>query len=262
MPVDPTSNTGGVDVWAAIQAAELRPGADSGGLSARSGGDRAGAYIGLATFMIGSLGMFGWVLTQSRGWLLVLAGIPPWLAIRWLMPKMRGMEFGTITVADRGVVHVVSGRHAVRRMQRMFDLGVSRWTRHAWIGGLAIGVLGPIGLAMLFVVLDSPLPVVVFLTCAGFGMLNLARLAVVRRLRVQSSRGRLLDASTMLPALALYARHHGWRAATSGVPADRVAATFAAHPAEISAAREYQWRTELMSSLAEVPFPGRTAPKA
>lgn len=181
------------------------------------------------------------------GWLLDLAGLPLWLLVRWLFFKVRGSETGQVTVDDQGVVRVRSGQSAIRRLQRLFDVGPVRWFAQVWLVGIVFTVV-PLGVLVgLCLLLDSPAPAVVFLTGIGWALLDLARFAIRHWLWRRSTRLRLLDASAMLPALALYARHHGWREAVSGVPADRLAATLAAHPQERVVVDLYSATTRAMT---------------
>lgn len=75
---------------------------------------------------------------------------------------------------------------------------------------------------------------------------SIATMLIVPRVRRQQR----LDASTMLPMLALYARVHGYHAAVRGVPADGLLATLAEHPAEAATAAEYGAVATVMNRVA------------
>lgn len=240
------------DLTAARRAAAALPGWRAGARDPDMSERERSVLIAfcLAVFVGLSAWIFVTIWGEELGWLLVLAGLPAWLAVRFAFFRMRGSQTGVFAVDDRGVIHVVSGRHAVRRLTPLFDKGAERWLRHSVAGGLLIGVLGPFALAVLCVVLDSPAPAAVFLTGAGFAMLDFVRFMAVVLLWPRVTGQRRLDSTAMLPALALYARHHGWRAATSGVPADHLADTLAAHPDEVRTAETYAAGAAALSRVA------------
>lgn len=169
----------------------------------------------------------------------MLGGLPTWLVARGLFFRMRGSETGMVTVDERGVIHVLSGRSAVRRLQGLYDVGAERWLGHSVIGGLLVGV-GLCALpAIVAVVFDAPWVVALFATGGVFVCLNMVGAFGMWLVWPQLMRQTRLDGAVMLPALALYARHHGWRAAVTGVPADQFAATLAMHPDDVRIAGEY-----------------------
>lgn len=238
---------------------ETAPAGDAVG-AARRLPDAPGAKIGaddkvvlvLSVLVCVGMPVWGFVMVGGHpwGWALDLAGLPVWLLIRFVFFRMRGSETGQVTVDERGIVRVRSGQAAVRRLQRLFDTGPVRWFAQAWLVGLAFLVV-PAGLiAALCLVLDSPKPAVVLLTAGAWALLDLARFAILQWLWRRSTRLRLLDASAMLPALALYARCHGWRKAVSGVPADRLVATLEAHPKERQIVDLYAAGTRSMTKAA------------
>lgn len=206
-------------------------------------------FVGVL-FVVGPAWGFAVIWRQPWGWLFVLAGLPAWLAVRFLFFRIRGTETATFAVDDRGVIHVVSGRRAVRRLMGLYDQGVQRWMRRGVGYGVLIGVGGPFALAGLCILLDSPAPAVVFLTGGLFACLDLVRFMARMFLRPLMTGHRLLHGAMMLPDLALYARHHGWQAATSGVRADDLAATLAAHPDEVRIAQAYKAATASLSRIA------------
>lgn len=208
--------------------------------------------LGLATFAVVPVMIFFLMGREPRGWLLVLVGLPAWLLVRFVFFSLRGSETGIVTVDDAGVVHVVSGRRGLRRLMRLYDVGPGSWMQHAVAGGLLLVVLGLGGITALAVLLDTPLPVALLLTGSAFACLDLLRWAALRLLWPRARRQRLLDESALLPALALYARVHGWSAAVSGVRADALTATLAAHPAEAAVAAKY---TQHWRHLARVAAP-------
>lgn len=206
----------------------------------------------LGTFLVTSVGLLIFVGLQPWGWLLDLAGVPAWLGVRWVFFGLRGSETGTFAVDEQGVIRVLGGHGGIRRLVRLYDVGAGRWLGGAVASGVVmfVVILGvPVTLG---VALDALWIMLVFMTMLCVGMLDGVRYFVVRQLKLRSSRLRLLDGNAMLPALALYARHHGVRAAVSGVPADRLAATIAAHPEDKAIAANYAAGLALLSRLAFV----------
>lgn len=249
----------GADATTARRAAAVLPSAPPSRSkdSVDTRGERIATLVmGLGTFIVMPVVCFAWVGALPWGWLLVLAGLPAWLIVRWLFFRMRGSETGTFTVDEDGVIHVITGHLAVRRVMRLYDVGTRRWFGHVWISGLLMLVVGlgvPVTLA---VSLDAPWIMLVWLTGACFGMLDCVLFVATRQFRLRSAQHRFLDGTAMLPALALHARHHGWHAAVSGVPADRLAATLAAHPAERAAAQRYVQNVAYMARLAALAGAG------
>lgn len=236
----------------ARRAAALLPRAHAGVSADRDRGDAAILWLSVAVFVVMPFVVFVAVLWLPWGWAIDLAGVPAWLAVRWFFFRMRGSESGMVRVDDDGVIHVLSGQLAIKRLQRLYDVGSDSWMRQTWLTALVmIGILLGLPTALTFL-FDNPAPFGVFLTGVSFGMLDfIVHLGLsVRRQRQQDSRA--LDGSAMLPALALYARHHGWRQAVSGVPADRLAATLAAHPKEVAVAERYAVQTAYMAQLARL----------
>lgn len=117
----------------------------------------------LGTFLATPIGVAVFLGRQPNGWLLLLAGVPVWLVARWLFFRVRGSETGTVTVDSEGVVHVLTGRRAVRRLQRLFDVGTARWVGPGVIIGFAVGAGVPIGVAVVAVGFDAPSVVLVLM---------------------------------------------------------------------------------------------------
>lgn len=248
-----TTAPSGYDPAAARRAAAELPSAlPAGATSAgESRGERIfGLVMGFGAFAVVTVGTFVWVATLPWGWLLILAGLPAWLVVRWLFSRMRGSESGMVAVDDRGVIHVITGHAAVRRLVRLYDVGTGHWIGGAVANGLLMVVLilgVPVTLA---VTLDAPSIMLVWMTAMCFAILDFTQHFLRAQRRVHTHGYRRLDGNAMMPALALYARHHGWRAAVSGVPADRLAATIAAHPEDKTIARNYAAAVAVLAKLA------------
>lgn len=237
----------------ARRAAAMLPDAPKGPADNPDGmdnADKAGLWFGVAVmFATAIVGLIA-LLLRPWGWVMVASGIPLWLVVRWIFVRMRGSETGMVTVDDDGLVRVVSGHSAVRRLQRLPDVGAGRWMGHTWLNATALLVVGlgvPTAIAIL---LDTPVPVGALLSALCFGMLDLLRFFGTMALAGRKEQTRKLDGSAMLPALAIYARAHGWQKAVSGVPADQLAITLAARPDEVAVAKSYTAKAAFMNRLA------------
>lgn len=211
-----------------------------------------GFGLGIPVFVLTPLGCFIWVATLPWGWALILAGVVVWMLCKAGFRTMRGSESGSFSVDDRGIIRVHAGRLSVRKLEKLFDVGAERWMRHAWVGGTILGLVICILPATVAVLLDAPWIMVIWLTTASVAMWDF--LLILYRLWRGRKRagGRMLDGKAVLPALAIYSRHHGWRAAVSGVPADRLATTLAEHPDEVEIAQSYADKAEFMTRLAGI----------
>lgn len=247
------------DVAAAREAAARLPRAASAQASGEPGASRSeqiGFFALLAvTFIGGSVWLFVQLWRESWGWLMILGGLPVYLVARVLFFRLRGTETGSVAVDGAGVIHVIRGRSAVRRFQRLYDVGGVRWMRYAVVGGFLLPIIGLPALAAVAVVFDAPWLLMVFLTTTAFACLDLLRIFGLS-IWSRDPGHTMLDAYVMLPALALYARHHGYRAAISGVPADRLAATLAANPEDWNTAQEYGDVARAMARMAGGSNPG------
>lgn len=234
------------------RAAEVLPGASST-VRSTAPSDRFGIGIAMLTCAAMPVWIFVKMWDLSWGWAIVLAGLPTWLVVRALFFMRTGSETGIVTVDGDGVIHLRTGRFSVRRLQRIFDTGAGRWFGSVWVLGILVGAGGPIGLGVLCVLLDSALPAAVFLSGTGFALLDLLRfIIVIWRIQRPGTGQRTLDGSVMLPALALYARHHGWRQTVRGVPADLLAETMAAHPDEAAIVDAYASHAAAMRRLGQM----------
>lgn len=234
----------------ARRAAAMLPDAPDGPATKRDAADKGVLWFSIAVMIGAPIAGLVALALLPQGWLAILVGIPLWFAVRWIFFRMRGSETGFVTVDDDGVVHVLSGQFAVKRLQRLFTVGTDRWMRHAWLNGLGLLVVGmgiPIGLA---IALDSPVPAAAMLSALCFGALDFMRYIGTMTLARRRQGSRVLDGSALLPALAIYAQAHGWRQAVSGVPADQLAITLAAHPDEVAEANRYATSAAYMTRLA------------
>lgn len=184
------------------------------------------------------------------GWALDLAGLPVWLLVRAAFFAMRGSETGIVTVGGDGVIRLRTGHVAVRRLRRLFDVGSGRWLGQSIVGGLLLFAVGMAAFVVPAVAFDLPELMLVFLSASGFACLDLVRWYFVVMHHRRSKDQRLVDGHQILPSLALYGRVHGWSAVRAGVPADRLAATLAAHPEQLRVVREYSVGAEALAGLA------------
>lgn len=241
------------DLETARDAASRLPRAESHQPSGEPGagrGEQLALFVIMAvTFVGGSAWLFVQLWREPWGWLMVLGGLPVYLIGHVLFFRMRGTETGVVSVDRDGVIHVVRGRNAVRRFQRLYDVGTVNWMRHAVLGGFLLPIIGLPGLAVVAVVFDAPWVMMVFLTAVAFLCLDMLRIFGLQVWPRVPNRA-TLDAYVMLPALALYARHHGYRAAVSGVRADHLASTLAAHPDDWRTAQEYGDVARAMAQIA------------
>lgn len=202
-------------------------------------------FTGFAVFMGAKVSM-----EAAYGWLFLLSGLPAWLLVRMLFFSMRGSETGLVTVDRDGKVRMVTGKRSVRRLAGMYEDGAHRWIRGGALRGLAF-FLGGMGLLVtLCLVFDSPAPLLLFLTGSLWAMLDLVRFTYVLLVKARRNGQQLLDSAELLPMLAAYCRHEGWRAATSGVPADRLLAVLAEHPDDARRMREYVAATRNLGAAA------------
>jgi hypothetical protein len=186
----------------------------------------------------------------SFGWVYLLAGLPAWLLVRVLFFSMRGSEFGLVTVDRAGIVRVVTGKRSVRRLAKMYEHGAASWMRGGILRGLAFFLVGMGGLLAVTLLLDSPEPILVFLTGSLWTMLDLVRFSYVLLVKARRHGQQTLDGVDLLPMLAAYGRRHGWREAVSGVPADRLLDVLAEHPDDARQLKEYAVAHRALSGLA------------
>lgn len=235
---------------AARRAAAVLPDAPDGPSVKKDAADASVLWFSFAVMTVSPVVGFIALLFLAWGWVMLLGGVPLWFIVRWIFFRMRGSETGFVTVDRDGVIHVVSGQFAIRRLQRLFDVGTGKWMRHVWLNSLGLFVFGIGAPTALAITLDSPVPAGAILSALCIGMLDFMRFIGLAGLARRRQRTRPLDGTAMLPALAIYARVHGWRKAVSGVPADQLAATLAAHPEEVATATEYAAHTGTLSRLA------------
>lgn len=245
------SDSGADDLSAACEAADKlpRPGELTGQAPAGKREQQVMLAIAVVTFVGCGGGLLIALALQPLGLLPVLGGLPAWLAIRVLFVRMRGGQSGVVTVDGDGLVHVPLGRSSVRRLQNMFDVGAGPWMRHSILAGLAVGILAPVVLGVSAVALDAPWLAMLIGTTLAWGMLDCSRIFVAIA-RVPEGHTKL-DSSMLLPALALYARHHGWESAVSGVRADDLATTLAEHPDDVAAIQHYGTVATALAGLAQ-----------
>lgn len=191
------------------------------------------------------------VATEPGGGWLVLAGVPTWLAVGWRLLRTRGVQTGALAVDCDGVIHVLSGRRAIRRLQRLFEVGVDRWMRHSVAGGLLLCLILFGGLGVAAVILEDPCPLGIVLAAGMLACLDLGRFVFVSLLLPRLRRMRPLRGNVILPALALYARQHGLEAATGGVSVDLLAASLVAHPDALQTVLSYARQSGALSKIAQ-----------
>lgn len=221
----------------AVAAAELLPEA--------AGADRSPSaqwgmlvYASLALLPILVLGIV-LSLDSPMGWLLLIGGIPLWLAARFVFSRMRGSETATIVADERGIVRVITGSRHIERLGQLFDTGVGRHMSGTWLHATLATVVMFGGLVAACLAFDSPLPMVVFVNGMGWIVLDFLRFLITVTRATAARDKRHLDSSAMLPLVALHARHHGVEATVAGVPADELLATLRDHPEDARIAAEY-----------------------
>lgn len=242
----------GSSASSAVRAAARLPRPDATSSSDMSPREFVGYIIFVDVFFTGFAVFMGVKVSLDLryGWVFVLAGLPAWLLVRLLFFSMRGSETGLVAVDRDGVVRVVTGRRSVRRLARMYEDGPDRWLRAGVLGGVGF-FLGGMGiLVAVSLLLDSPAPVLLFLTGSLWALLDLVRFTYVLLVKARRDGQETLDGVEMLPMLAAYGRHEGWRAATDGVPADRLLAVFAEHPDDARRMREYVAGSRILAAAA------------
>lgn len=199
------------------------------------------------------LGIPIWVLLvavgrEPWGWVLDVAGLVSYLVLRGLLFLLPGTQTGIVTVDDEGVVHVRTGRFAVRRIERLFSVGAKRWIVLSVVSGLVTSVV-TIFLPLVLAFAIDPKAMLVWLAAVAFCCIDLLRWFVVAMFYRRSKRQRILHAHVMLPVLALHAHAHGHEEVGTGVPAHWLLETLETHPERATLAAQYAKYADDMEKL-------------